>query len=718
MIRRRWSIAACTILLAAACEKIDPAGDERHEWPLREVRLTAVSGDPGARSQLAPDGYNLLWSPGDRIGVFLRSGTQFTAVNEPLALEGSEPVATGIFRGDLPMDEGASSYTLYAYYPYSGQTSADATGIRFTLEAEQRQSASGNSEHLGSYDFTVAEIVTSPTGTRWDVRFRHAFAVVEVDLTASGAMAGKTVESVALYATDATTVQSDGTLLDVTNMTGDFTFDLTAGADNNVASYAGGSAQIGYCRLLFAEAPRLGADPVVAYLMVCPEDYSKADGQVYLVVRTTDGFTATYAKPGIDILPGQMKVIRQEVTDGTAPEARISLSAGGQTANCYVVGRAAQEYALDATVAGNGVVTDGLREAVQRFEGRSLGTSLAGSHARLLWQSNPYLIEPGSIACEGGMIRFSTTARPVALGGNAVIGLFASDDPGAEALWSWHIWITDKTNEELQALAETYVLYPAYEAAYGAGSTRMMDRNLGAIDKNESDYARSFRAPLYQWGRKDPFPWGIMVYDEQSVPHRYITTWVPVATSGALGQYAGYTGNTYYATAHPDTFIRTLDGTAYDWYYGGGKGNSPDVRNNELWGNPTGYTVGRQTVKTLFDPCPPGWKMPHPYVYSAFTSTGQNEQVGSGEVNVSGPFRQGWNFVYDGSATTFYPGVGYRYDEYGNFFFTPSGYYWTSSPSQPDTFGAWAFGMTSLAVYTYVSDPRGFGLPVRCMRDE
>lgn len=188
----------------------------------------------------------------------------------------------------------------------------------------------------------------------------------------------------------------------------------------------------------------------------------------------------------------------------------------------------------------------------------------------------------------------------VALGGNAVIGLFASDDPGAEALWSWHIWITDKTNEELQALAETYVLYPAYEAAYGAGSTRMMDRNLGAIDKNESDYARSFRAPLYQWGRKDPFPWGIMVYDEQSVPHRYITTWVPVATSGALGQYAGYTGNTYYATAHPDTFIRTLDGTSYDWYYGGGKGNSPDVRNNELWGNPTATpSVGRPSRRSL-----------------------------------------------------------------------------------------------------------------------
>lgn len=717
MIRRRWKIAACVLVLAASCEKADPADDLPRQWTRQEVRLAAVSPSPGMQSQLAPDGYNLLWSPGDRIGVYLRSGSQFTAVNEPLTLVGSEPVATGVFTGELPMDAAASSYTLYAYYPYSEQVSADATGIRFTLAPEQVQTASGDSEHLGSYDFTVARIATSQTGTEWNVRFRHAFAVVEVDLTASGAMVGKRVESVALYATDATTVQGDGSLLDVTHMTGDFTFDLTAGDDNNGAAYAGGSAQLGYCRLSFSEPPQLGSEPVVAYLTVCPEDYARADGEVYLVVRTADGYTATYAKPGIDIGAGQMKVIRQEVADAVTPLPTVVLSNVG-TANCYIASRAVQEYAFDATVAGNGVVTDGLRQAVQRFEGRTLEASLSGAYARLLWQSSPYLIEPGSIGYGEGMIRFKTSGRPVTLGGNAVIGLFASDAPDAEALWSWHIWITDRSNEELQQLAETYRLYPAYETVYGTGSTRMMDRNLGAIYKGESDYARSFRAPLYQWGRKDPFPWGITVYDQQSVPHRYITTWKPVQSTGVPGQYAGYTGNTRYATAHPDLFIATVDATSYDWYYGGGKGSGPEYRNNELWGNPTGYTVGQHTVKTLFDPCPPGWKMPHPYVFSAFTRTGQNVEVSSGEANVTGTFRQGWNLLYDGSATTFFPGVGYRFDEFGTFFFAPSGYYWTSSPAQPDTFGGWAFGMTSVEIETYISDPRGFGLPVRCMRDE
>ena len=260
-------------------------------------------------------------------------------------------------------------------------------------------------------------------------------------------------------------------------------------------------------------------------------------------------------------------------------------------------------------------------------------------------------------------------------------------------------------------------MYPAYEQAYGAGTAVMMDRNLGAIFKEDGAYARSFRAPLYQWGRKDPFPWGLVVFDAQSVPHNYIDGWRPVQTTGAPGQYVGYVGNTWYATAHPDLFIATVAGTSYDWYYGGGKGNGPDYRNNELWGNPTGYTVGQTTTKILFDPCPPGWKMPHPYVFSAFTKTGNTATVASGDVNTTGSFVQGWNFVYDGTNTTYYPGVGYRYDEYGTFSFTPSGYYWSSAPAPSDTFGAWVFGLTGASIYQRYSDPRGFGLPVRCMKE-
>lgn len=711
----RFSLAvAVYCALLCACTEDGTQDVLPPQTVTRSVEIEAAA--PASRTELASDGYNVLWSPGDRIGVYVKSGDTFTTVNEPLTFVGAEAAAGGVFRGEITLAEGATGYTLYAYYPYSEQVSADASGIEFALAAQQLQAAAGDSSHLGNYDFLVSGAVTSATGEFGSLLFRHAFAVVEVDLTGSAEMAGKRVESVSIFATDAATVLSDGTLTDMANMTGSFTFDLTSGTGNNTATYADGSAQINYCRVEFARTPALGAEALKAYLTINPADYSRGGGTVYIVVRTADGYTATCTRPGLVIAAGQMKVIRQEVAAGTAPQSVVDLSAAGGTANCYVADRPSQEYSFDATVAGNGVITAGLQSAVQRYEGRMLSAALSGTTARLVWQSNPFLIEPGSVTFADGKIRFALTERPTQLGGNAVIGLYA-DDSSDEALWSWHIWITDRSAADLATLAETYTMYATYEQLYGAGSAVMMDRNLGAVYKEDGPYARSFRAPLYQWGRKDPFPWGKVVFDQQSVPHNYINEWRPVQSSGSAGQYAGYTGNTWYATAHPDTFVATTPGTSYDWYYGGGRGNGPQYRNNELWGNPTGYTAGQTTTKTLFDPCPPGWKMPHPYVFSAFTKTGDTATVGSGNANVSGTFVQGWNLRYDGKNTTYYPGVGYRYDDLGLFVFLPSGYYWSSAPATPDTFGAWVFGLTGADIYQRLSDPRGFGLPVRCMKE-
>ena len=714
MNRLAWAVAVYCGWLLCGCA--DDGVQDALPAPMatRSVRIGASV--PSTRTELASDGYNVLWSPGDRIGVYVKSGDTFTTVNAPLSFEGTEAAAGGYFSGDITLTEGVADYTLFAYYPYSEQEAADATAVAFTLAPQQVQAAAGDSSHLGDYDFLVAGAVSSPTGDFGELSFRHAFAVVEIDLTGSGAMAGKQVASVRLFNTDAAAVEPNGSLTGMANMAGGFSFDLTTATGNNAATYTGGSAQLNYCGVDFTTVPTLGASPLKTYVTINPADYSRGGGTVYVVVSTTDGYTATYSRSGLVVGAGQMKVITQDVTYALAPQPARDLMSDGEAANCYVVSYPSQEYSFDATIAGNGVVTSGLQQAVLRYEGRTLSTRLSGTSARLLWQSMPYLIEPGSVAYEGGKIRFKLTERPTQLGGNAVIGLFA-DDEATEALWSWHIWITDTTAEELSSLAETYVMFADYEAVYGSGSAVMMDRNLGAVYKEDGAYARSFRAPLYQWGRKDPFPWGTVVFDGQNVPHTYVSTWQPVQSSGSPGQYAGYTGNTWYATAHPDTFIATLDGTSYDWYYGGGKGNGPDYRNNELWGNPTGYTVGQTTVKTLFDPCPPGWKMPHPYVFSAFTKTGTSATVASGNTNITGNFVQGWNFVYNGVDGTYYPGVGYRYDEYGTFFFAPSGYYWSSAPAPSDTFGAWVFGLTGANVYERYSDPRGFGLPVRCMKE-
>lgn len=708
----RWVAAAAACWVLAAC-----TADRTDETPAQHtvVRTVRLEAGVSTRTELAGDGFHVLWTPGDRIGVFVESGGVFTARNVPMTFEGVEAAARGTFAGEITLAEGAASYTLYAYYPYSEQAGEDATALPFTLGAVQTQAASGDSSHLGDSDLLVAGAVQSTSGDFPPLAFRHAFAAVEVDLTAGGVLAGRQLAELTLYCTDAAKVVAGGALTDMSNMAGDFLFDLTA-EDNRTAAYRGGSAQINYCRLTFAEPPTLGPEPVKAYLMINPADYTRGGGEVYAVLRTADGYTATVTRPGLVIAAAQMKVITQYVETATAPQAEVDLSSGAP-ANCYIVTLPAQEYAFDATVAGNGVIPQGLAEAVRTFEGRELSGSLAGTTARLLWQSSPHLIDASSVGYADGRIRFRTTTRPTSLGGNAVIGLYASDDPAADALWSWHIWITDRTPAELDASAESYTMYSAYEQAYGPGAAVMMDRNLGAIYKEDGDYARSFRAPLYQWGRKDPMPWGKVIFDAQDTPQVYINYRRPVQSTGAKGQYAGYTGNTWYATAHPDLFIATTAQSSYDWYWGGGQGSGPDYRNNYLWGNPTGYDVGQTTEKTLFDPCPAGWKVPHPYVFSAFTTTGNSATVQSGDVKKTGSFRQGWNFIYDGSSTTYYPGVGFRYDEYGFFNFVESGYYWTSAPATAATFGALVFGMTQAQVQQRLSDPRGFGLPIRCQRE-
>ena len=48
----------------------------------RRVRIEAAA--PGTRTELAGDGYNVLWSPGDRIGVYVESGGTVTTSNAPL----------------------------------------------------------------------------------------------------------------------------------------------------------------------------------------------------------------------------------------------------------------------------------------------------------------------------------------------------------------------------------------------------------------------------------------------------------------------------------------------------------------------------------------------------------------------------------------------------------------------------------------------------------
>lgn len=153
--------------------------------------------------------------------------------------------------------------------------------------------------------------------------------------------------------------------------------------------------------------------------------------------------------------------------------------------------------------------------------------------------------------------------------GNAVI---AAKNTAGEVLWSWHIWIpsTDITS-----------------STYGISTTRMMDRNLGALviaeGDADTDIAVESCGLFYQWGRKDPFPGpGNLLggYSSSSA-----------AVYGTVGTRAATSSADIYK--YPNLFVETGgDGTGTkDW--------STD-HSSSLWGS----------VKNANDPCPPGWKLP------------------------------------------------------------------------------------------------------------
>ncbi|MDE7444038.1 MAG: hypothetical protein K2M65_07760, partial [Muribaculaceae bacterium] len=198
--------------------------------------------------------------------------------------------------------------------------------------------------------------------------------------------------------------------------------------------------------------------------------------------------------------------------------------------------------------------------------------------------------------------------------GNAVIATYASTTT-TDVLWSWHIWFTQND------LATTGV---SHKSSFGNGARSfvLMNRNLGADSNNEADVASY--GLLYQWGRKDPFVNSKALTGTEFAPSSKLN-WadakiaakaIPVATAAADGLK-----RIQYAVAHPPTFITQYDKAAsvtgavetYDWVGGNSWANQFDA----LWGNPNKVTTIDAThantaaySKTMYDPCPVGWKMP------------------------------------------------------------------------------------------------------------
>lgn len=354
---------------------------------------------------------------------------------------------------------------------------------------------------------------------------------------------------------------------------------------------------------------------------------------------------------------------------------RIELSYGTLAAT-FTINQTADVINLSSSLTANCYIVTGAGKykfrAVKGNGSESVGDV---SSCDVLWETFGTKETPASndliteVLASDGYIMFGTnvTYRK----GNASI---AAKDASGKILWSWHIWLTDYPKEQI----------------YYNGAGTMMDRNLGAVSATPGDIGAN--GLYYQWGRKDPF----------------VGVWSFVGDSYKETDSSSDCGTIDFAVAHPTTFIEGR----YDWYY-----TSDGTVDNTRW----------QSRKTIYDPCPAGWRVPdggwNGTWRIAYWSTPVEKYKFDSEnkgVNCSEIFSSENTVWYPASGLYYWVYVGYDGEE---------GYYWTVTPDiyEPDynrddpvneqCAYTLFFSDYSNSIWTSRSSGRCNGLAVRCLKE-
>ena len=109
------------------------------------------------------------------------------------------------------------------------------------------------------------------------------------------------------------------------------------------------------------------------------------------------------------------------------------------------------------------------------------------------------------------------------------------------------------------------------------------------------------------------------------------------------------------------------------------------------------YKDADHSVKTIYDPCPAGFKIPEEKAFTGFTTTGKKSN-GQKEFNVTGSYNKGWNFnnkLENHDATVFFPNL--CKGEIINLNVSGGGNYWTAT------------GSRFLLFFENRMDPRSYG---------
>ena len=282
--------------------------------------------------------------------------------------------------------------------------------------------------------------------------------------------------------------------------------------------------------------------------------------------------------------------------------------------------------------------------------------------------------------------------------GNALV---AVKDASGTVLWSFHIWVTD-TPADL-----------AYTAVNGG---ILQDRDLGATNTNICDVSTNLDCIglHYQWGRKDPF-----AISRAALPAG-AKTGSANFNAGGFAQTSTFctsttvsdaNGNIAWSIKNPTVRIKG-SGTPYRWYKGAQGTNTGEelafwgCKVKMTWENISQALSEPNGVKTVYDPCPAGYKVTEGK-YMNFVKD-QNAFLVS----------PGYNVKYDGTNTNYWAPGGIWEHNTDNLRFR--GYRvvtWTATGNLNYPICLYAFS-SGIYTMTHVNRGRASACPVRCRKED
>lgn len=456
--------------------------------------------------------------------------------------------------------------------------------------------------------------------------------------------------------------------------------------------------------------------------------------------------------------PGD-ETLKGETPKGT-PENPYDLSTSNgtlaqETANCYVI-NAPGTYKLPL-VYGNGLKNGENSSAYSGFKNHLndqitspyiyANTGCVPYDCCLVWSDGFFMFRNVHLSEDGKWLVFTVDADYMQQA-NAVV---AVRDAKGDIMWSWHIWVTERSlseTHEVDDYFEPSIKYHLMQCNLGWVDGKMVyynERNLkfqfvqeGSGEIREMEVVQSGVAfdykdvgsTYYQWGRKDPLValrnWDAVGRDDYRLHETGSPEYVYTVDQNDKA-------SVNMAIQHPNVFYTSM--------------NFPDA---VLWNNQDGGGTdnSKDSQKTIYDPSPRGFKVPVPRAFAVLVNGGTE---GSGS---SDPVKDGLNGyklneepynkyrVYtkkngegelipftatgqraerDGSLPT-YDENGSQKAELGGLWAMYGVYYWScvqKSAVSANTLVIREDVPSGYAVYSYLfSGTKTMARPVRCIKDE